>query len=200
MKKILSMAMLLSLSISILFASEENEIKKDILEMMTKTQKSSFETIEKGILLKTNHCKISKEEINKLKTKLIEKKVIEPVKLIEKLNRIICSKKGMRIVIPNDSKDYIQPLAIGNGMYSGSKVLGDWSCNTKAKSENTERISMSGIFMTRKQVSLWQVNSKDSLTVWLAPFKVAPSDAVNFEVKYQDNDWKVSGLCYSMRL
>ncbi|MGA1940693.1 hypothetical protein [Arcobacter sp. YIC-310] len=200
MKKFLSVMIILSFSISAVIANPVDEIKKDILSMITKTHKSSLDSTKKGIFLKTNHCEMSNEQINELESELLKKEINEPKKLINKLSKIICSKESTHIVIPKDSKDYIQPLAIGNDMYSGSKTLGDWTCTTKAKNNNTEKISMIGIFMTKTQVSLWQTNAKDSLTVWLAPFKVAPSDAVNFEVKYQDNDWKISGLCYSMRL
>ena len=200
MNKILSVVVLLSLSISNLFANAENEIKKDILNMVTKNHKSSIEQTKKGLYLKANHCKLSEDNITQLEALLLKKQVQNPKKLIEKFSKIVCSKRGMKVAILKDSNDYIKPLRTGNAMYSGTKKLGEWSCSNKTIAKPIENISMFGIFMSKTQVSLWQVENKDKLRVWLAPFKVAPSDAVTLDVKYKDNNWKISGLCYSMRL
>lgn len=70
MKKFLSVMVILSFSISAVIANPVDEIKKDILSMITKTHKSSLESTKKGIFLKTNHCEMSNEQINELESEL----------------------------------------------------------------------------------------------------------------------------------
>lgn len=88
----------------------------------------------------------------------------------------------------------------GSSMYQGYRLLGEWQCHAGKPFEPGDTVPFWGIFMNSTQAALFQPLSRDRVQVWLAPFKSAPSDALTFSFSYQDNKWRVGGICSSMRL
>lgn len=91
-------------------------------------------------------------------------------------------------------------LKSGSSMYQGYRVLGEWQCHANKPFAPGDTVPFWGIFMNSTQAALFQPLSHDRVQVWLAPFKSAPSDALTFSFSYQDNKWRIGGVCSSMRL
>jgi len=61
-------------------------------------------------------------------------------------------------------------------------------------------VSYVGLMLARLGVSLWEVTTPDSVRVWYAPFRVAPSVAVTFFFEHRGGRWVWTGASSATRI
>ncbi|WP_448565366.1 hypothetical protein [Thalassotalea ganghwensis] len=173
------------------------KVAQDIGVLLTEKQLKHFSLLNEDLLAKGSFCHNEQkaELYPTIKNYLNTKKVIASEQLVDSFFNVICQAKqnsySSKVNLPYAIKSH-------RGFYSGTKKLGDWSC--ESSDELVKKISFASTFATVAQASRWHKVSANHVDIWLASFEVAPSDAEKFSLRYKNNQWKLESVCYSMRL
>lgn len=159
-----------------------------------------------GIYVQSQHCHDDALPLNiLLKNQL---KIAKHQELITLFEDMLCAPRDEdgNINLGHLSKSIQNPIPLSMSMYIGMAKLGEWSLkdahHLSDMSANEASISALGLFLggSRQTVSFWQVHSPSHIRIWQAPFRDSPSDAIIFEFKLINQEWKLMQLWMGSRI
>lgn len=173
---------------------------------MAQEQDDVVHVTPRGIYVQSQHCHEDALALSiLLKNQL---KISKDQELITLFEDMLCATRDDdgNINLGPFAKHIQNPIAVYMSTYMGMAKLGEWSLkdayhlsDLPAKEAS---ISALGLFLggSMQTVSFWEVLSPSHIRIWQAPFTESPSDALIFEFKFINKEWKLMTLWMGSRI
>ena len=184
----------------------EQEVIHDIGAMLLGgSQNPQLDVTDQGIYIEAQFCKKDMALFPLLENKL---NIQHEQKLITLFQQMLCAPRNDQAEV--DLKPFVHhlhdPIAVELVTYSGMLNLGQWSLDDSiqlsAMSAQDAQVSMLGLNpdSSLASVTFWQVLSPEHVRVWYGRFKMAPSDGIIYEFKFEQQKWMLSKLWLTSRI
>ena len=174
---------------------------EDAAQLLRGAPKRGIERTAKGTLLKGDHC--GRDQARTTWLLKGQTGVVAEDELLVLFDRILCARTGEagEVAVDAFGDAAADPFASGVTRYSGELEIGEWEPGLEYRDPRKEAsVSYVGLMLARLGVSLWEVTTPDSVRVWYAPFRVAPSVAVTFFFEHRGGRWVWTGASSATRI
>lgn len=169
------------------------------------SKNAQLDVTNQGIYIEAQFCKKDTALASLLENKL---KIQHEKQLITLFQHMLCAPRNDQAEV--DLKPFVQhlhdPIAVNLVTYSGMLNLGQWSLDDSiqlfAMSAQDAQVSMLGLNpdSSLASVTFWQVLSPEHVRVWYGRFKMAPSDGIIYEFKFEQQKWLLNKLWLTSRI
>lgn len=190
--------------------SVEKRIHQDIVSMLGSGPENSPVQVETdGIYVDSKVCRNSPSPLTVLlKDRL---KIQQDQALIGLFQQILCTPRNdqLDIDLTPFSANLYESIPVEMVMYSRQQELGRWLLDDNEFSvafppidKNQMKINLMGLNPDSSipAVTFWQVLSSKHVRVWYGQFKMAPSDAIIFDFKFENEKWLLTYIWIGSRI
>ncbi|AXQ20799.1 hypothetical protein BEN71_01215 [Acinetobacter wuhouensis] len=188
----------------------EASVRQDIVSMLGGGSENSPVQVETdGVYVDSKVCKNSPSPLTvQLKDRL---KIQQDQALIGLFQQILCAPRNdqLDIDLTPFSANLYESIPVEMVLYSRQQELGRWLLDNNEFSvafapihKNQMKINLTGLNPNSSipAVTFWQTLSPEHIRVWYGQFKMAPSDAIIFDFKFENKKWLLTYIWIGSRI
>lgn len=184
-------------------AHAEQEIMMDIASIVSGVPRENVEISAQQLWVTSPVCADKDANIAKTAANyLAEHKLKAAAALANSSLEFICAFKDARNDWEDASVDGIADFLVEspkfNATYYQGNKLGEWQCEADEPLERST-IAALGLFNGHETLS-WKMEAQGKVSLWLAPWKLQPSDAAKFTWAFNGEGWKIESICLATRI